>query len=256
MIVRSKAPYRVSFGGGGTDMEPYCVDHGGCVINTSIDRHVYISLEPRDDKKIHVKSIDYEKEMLFEIGDKDYSTDFELFKGIVIDVFLFHLEAEGNKPQIITQVKNNSKKVGIAINPETRVSEVKEYLDKVDFILVMSVHPGWSGQSFIPETLEKVNELAKYKQKFDFLIDVDGGVNLENAKQLKNADILSSSSTILKADSPNRVIQLLKTSPILLHGKFLWKYLTKERKREWISYNLRSNEQNMVQSSLLAFALS
>ncbi|MFO8017866.1 MAG: GHMP kinase [Promethearchaeia archaeon] len=83
MIVRSKAPYRVSFGGGGTDMEPYCVEHGGCVINTSIDRHVYISLEPRDDKKIYVKSIDYEKEMLFEIGDKDYSTDFELFKGIV-----------------------------------------------------------------------------------------------------------------------------------------------------------------------------
>ncbi|MFO8017450.1 MAG: ribulose-phosphate 3-epimerase [Promethearchaeia archaeon] len=129
-----------------------------------------------------------------------------------IDVFLFHLEAEGNKPQIITQVKNNSKKVGIAINPETKVSEVKEYFDKVDVVLVMSVHPGWSGQSFIPETLEKVNELATYKKDFDFLIDVDGGVNLENAKQLKRADILSSSSTILKADSPNRIIQLLKTS--------------------------------------------
>ncbi|MGV9199903.1 MAG: hypothetical protein ACOC4M_13920, partial [Promethearchaeia archaeon] len=56
------------------------------------------------------------------------------------------------------------------------------------------------------------NELANYKRDFDFLIDVDGGVNLENAKKLKNADILSSSSTILKAEDPNRVIQLLKQS--------------------------------------------
>ena len=83
MFVRSKAPYRVSFGGGGTDMEPYCVDHGGCVINTAIDRHIYISLEPRKDNKIHINSIDYGKDTTFSIGDNDYSTDFELFKGIV-----------------------------------------------------------------------------------------------------------------------------------------------------------------------------
>ena len=83
MIVRARAPFRVSFGGGGTDMEPYCVDHGGCVINTTIDRHVYITLEPRSDKKVRVNSINFDKEVIFDIGDKNYEEKFEIFKGIV-----------------------------------------------------------------------------------------------------------------------------------------------------------------------------
>jgi D-glycero-alpha-D-manno-heptose-7-phosphate kinase len=83
MIIRSKAPFRVSFGGGGTDMPPYCIEYGGCVINTTIDRHVYITLEPRDDKKIHIFSINLNKEFDFKIGDRNYTTEFELFKGII-----------------------------------------------------------------------------------------------------------------------------------------------------------------------------
>ena len=83
MIIRSKAPFRVSFGGGGTDMPPYCVEHGGCVISTTIDRHVYVSIKPRDDKKVHVFSLDYSKDILFDIGDKDYAGGFELFKGVI-----------------------------------------------------------------------------------------------------------------------------------------------------------------------------
>ncbi|MBD3196869.1 MAG: GHMP kinase [Candidatus Lokiarchaeota archaeon] len=83
MKIRAKAPFRVSFGGGGTDMAPYCVEHGGCVINTAIDRHVYVTLVPRDDKKIRVKSINFNKQNTFDIGDVDYSEEFELFKGTV-----------------------------------------------------------------------------------------------------------------------------------------------------------------------------
>lgn len=83
MIVRSKAPFRVSFGGGGTDMAPYCIEYGGCVISTAIDRHVYVTIELRDDKKIRIFSLNYNQELVFNIGDKDYSTDFEIFKGIV-----------------------------------------------------------------------------------------------------------------------------------------------------------------------------
>ncbi|MFX1378917.1 MAG: GHMP kinase [Promethearchaeota archaeon] len=82
MIVRSKAPFRVSFGGGGTDMAPYCIEHGGCVISTTIDRHIYISLKPRTDKNVNIFSSNLNEEFLFEIGDTDYSTEFELFKGI------------------------------------------------------------------------------------------------------------------------------------------------------------------------------
>ena len=83
MIIRSKAPFRVSFGGGGTDMPPYCTEHGGCVISTTIDRHIYVSIEPRDDDKVQVFSLNSNKEILFDIGDKDYTEDFELFKGVV-----------------------------------------------------------------------------------------------------------------------------------------------------------------------------
>ncbi len=82
MIIRSKAPFRVSFGGGGTDMAPYCVEYGGCVISTAIDRHVYITLIPREDKKVSVFSMNSNEDFLFDIEDKDYSTKFELFKGI------------------------------------------------------------------------------------------------------------------------------------------------------------------------------
>jgi D-glycero-alpha-D-manno-heptose-7-phosphate kinase len=83
MIVRSKAPFRVSFGGGGTDMAPYCLEHGGCVISTTIDRHVYITLKPRKDTKISVFSQNLNEGLTFEIGDKNYEAGFELFKGVI-----------------------------------------------------------------------------------------------------------------------------------------------------------------------------
>jgi len=83
MIIRSKAPYRVSFGGGGTDMAPYCIDHGGCVINTTIDRHVNVTIKPRKDKKIQVYSFDFNNTKTFDIGDRNYTENFELFKGII-----------------------------------------------------------------------------------------------------------------------------------------------------------------------------
>ena len=65
MIIRSKAPFRVSFGGGGTDMPPYCTEYGGCVINTTIDRHVFVSLIPRKDRKIRVFSLGYNNKTIF-----------------------------------------------------------------------------------------------------------------------------------------------------------------------------------------------
>jgi len=129
-----------------------------------------------------------------------------------IDYFLFHFENDEDKLAIIKEVKAKNKKVGIAINPNTKILEIVPYLDKIDIVLVMSVFPGWSGQKFIDKTIEKINTLAEYKKKFNFKIDVDGGINLENAKKLKNTDILSSASTILKAKDPNTIIYALKNS--------------------------------------------
>ena len=139
---------------------------------------------------------------------------FDYIKKIVnfIDIFLFHFEINGDKANIIDEVKKKNKKVGFAINPETCISEIIPYLEKIDLVLIMSVNPGWSGQKFIPNTIKKVNRLAKYKKKYNFMIDVDGGINPTNAKLLKNTDILSSASTILQAKDPNKIIELLKES--------------------------------------------
>jgi ribulose-phosphate 3-epimerase len=128
-----------------------------------------------------------------------------------VDIFTFHYEIDGNKEEVIDEVRNSNKLVGIAINPDTPISSIVPFLNLIDLVLVMTVYPGGAGQKFLSNSIEKVNRLAEYKKNFEFLIDVDGGINLENAKMI-NADILSSTSTILKADDPNLVIRLLKSS--------------------------------------------
>ncbi len=127
-----------------------------------------------------------------------------------IDYFLFHIEVMENIVSIIKQIKKFNKKIGLVLNPETKVIDILKYLKDIHLVLAMGVNPGWSGQKFILNTINKVNELSKLKDKFTFEIDVDGGIDLENAKALHNADILTSSSTILKARDPNNIIQILK----------------------------------------------
>ncbi|MBY9007027.1 MAG: ribulose-phosphate 3-epimerase [Candidatus Lokiarchaeota archaeon] len=127
-----------------------------------------------------------------------------------VDVFFFHIEAEDSTNLVIKELKKYKKGIGLVLNPPTPIIKIVPFLEDIDFILVMGVNPGWSGQKFIPETIEKVNKISKYKDKFSFEIDVDGGVNLENGKLLINADILSSSSTILNAIDPNKVINSIK----------------------------------------------
>ncbi|KKL50467.1 hypothetical protein LCGC14_2305200 [marine sediment metagenome] len=128
-----------------------------------------------------------------------------------IDIFVFHIESEGDKDIIIEKVKNRNRQVGVALNPDTHISKILSFLDKIDLVLIMSVHPGWSGQEFMKEALDKVNFLLTFKKenKLNFLIDIDGGINPENAKFI-NSDILSSASAILEAEDPNFVIQSLK----------------------------------------------
>ena len=128
-----------------------------------------------------------------------------------VDIFTFHKEIEGDIDEIIKKVKKKNKKVGLAINPNTDISEVLPYLGSIDLVLVMSVNPGGSGQKFIPNSVEKVNRLKEYKKRYNFFIDIDGGINLKNAPEL-NVDIISSTSTILNAKDPNQVIELLKDS--------------------------------------------
>jgi len=128
-----------------------------------------------------------------------------------VKIFTFHFEIEQDINEIIDEIKSEKKGVGIAINPDTDIMEIIPYLSSTDLVLVMSVYPGGSGQKFIPQSIEKVNNLQKLKEKYKFLIDIDGGVNVDNAKKL-DVDILSSTSTILNAKDPNNVIYKLKHS--------------------------------------------
>jgi len=128
-----------------------------------------------------------------------------------VEIFTFHFEIERDINELIEEIGSKKKKVGIAINPDTDIMEIVPYLGSIDLVLVMSVYPGGSGQKFIPQSIEKVKTLKKLKERYKFLIDIDGGVNINNAKKLE-VDILSSTSTILNAKDPNNVIYELKHS--------------------------------------------
>ena len=181
----------------------------------------YIHVDVMDGKFVSNKNNNIK---VFQILKETYNTPiighlmvrnpFEYIKKIIdyIDIFLFHFEIDYDVDEIFEEIRRYNKKVGLAINPETDISEIISYLKKSDLVLVMSVNPGWSGQKFIPKTVKKIDQLAEIKKKYNFIIDVDGGINLTNARLLKNTDILTSSSTILKAKDPNRIIKLLRES--------------------------------------------
>ena len=180
----------------------------------------YIHVDVADGKFANVRHINLDT---FRILKENYNTPiiahmmvvnpFDYIDKIIkyLHSFTFHLEIKENKWLIINEIKNRGKNVGIAINPNTKISEIIPYLDAIDLVLVMCVYPGRAGQKFIPQSIDKINRLTVYKQDFDFEIEVDGGINLENAEKL-NADILSSTSTILNSNTPNTIIQLLKHS--------------------------------------------
>jgi ribulose-phosphate 3-epimerase len=118
------------------------------------------------------------------------------------DIITIHPEATPNLQESIDEIKSYKKKVGISLNPDTKISIVEEYLDKVDLILIMSVYPGFGGQKFILEVLEKIKSLKvlKDKKKLNFDIEVDGGINFSNFKSVidAGANVLVSGTTIFK----------------------------------------------------------
>tara|TARA_B100000427_G_scaffold329394_1_gene345395 strand:+ start:416 stop:1075 length:660 start_codon:yes stop_codon:yes gene_type:complete len=133
------------------------------------------------------------------------------------DIITIHPEATENLDESINLIKSLKKKVGVSLNPDTKIDIIKDKLKMIDLVLVMSVHPGFGGQKFIPDVLKKIEELKKIKDinKYDFDIEVDGGVNFTNSKQILNAgaNILVSGTTIFKENNGDikKNIEILKT---------------------------------------------
>ena len=126
----------------------------------------------------------------------------ESFSNAGADIITFHPEATESMNETISLIKKLKKKVGVSLNPQTPIDLVKDLLDQIDLILVMSVHPGFGGQKFMPEILSKIEDLSKLKKekKLAFDIEVDGGIDFDNSKLVKKAgaNILVSGTTIFK----------------------------------------------------------
>jgi len=133
------------------------------------------------------------------------------------DIITIHPEATENLVSSIKKIKSYNKKAGVSLNPETSIDKVLPVLNLIDLVLIMSVNPGFGGQKFMPETLEKVKILRREidTKKLKAQIEMDGGINFENAKIAIKAgvDILVSGTTIFKENGGNlkKNIQLLKT---------------------------------------------
>tara|TARA_Y100000816_G_scaffold233616_1_gene179074 strand:+ start:295 stop:954 length:660 start_codon:yes stop_codon:yes gene_type:complete len=123
------------------------------------------------------------------------------------DIITIHPEATDDLSESIELIKSLNKKIGVSLNPDTPIDKIKNILSKVDLILIMSVYPGFGGQKFMPEVLDKIKTLNKLKinNKFNFNIEVDGGINFENSKFVidAGADILVSGTTIFKENEGN-----------------------------------------------------
>ncbi len=118
------------------------------------------------------------------------------------DIITFHPEATKDTSKTIKLIKNENKKVGISLKPKSKIDLIEKYLKEIDLVLIMSVEPGFAGQKFIPEVLEKTKNLKNIIKKNNLKVDIeiDGGINFENCMLAKEAgaNILVSGSTIFK----------------------------------------------------------
>ena len=133
------------------------------------------------------------------------------------DIITIHPEATNNLQESIDKISELNKKVGVSLNPKSKIDLIEKYLNQIDLVLIMSVNPGFGGQKFMPEVLEKIKKLVQIRDaknlKFD--IEIDGGINFDNSKLAieAGANILVSGTTIFKSNNGNikKNIDLLRS---------------------------------------------
>jgi ribulose-phosphate 3-epimerase len=134
------------------------------------------------------------------------------------DIITIHPEATENLKESIKHIRSLNKKIGVSLNPETKIDLIIDLLNEIDLVLIMSVNPGFGGQKFMPEVLEKIKKLKKLKseKKIEFDIEIDGGINFDNNKLAieAGANILVSGTSVFKNNNGNikKNIELLKSN--------------------------------------------
>ena len=142
----------------------------------------------------------------------------EQFAKAGADIITFHPEATKNISDTINLIKKQNKKVGISLKPKSSIDLIRDYISKIDLILIMSVEPGFGGQKFMPEVIGKLKDIKKIisEKKLNVDLEIDGGINFENCKLVKEAgaNILVSGSTIFKENNGNlkKNISLLRSN--------------------------------------------
>ena len=121
------------------------------------------------------------------------------------DIITIHPEATDNLEESILKIKSLNKKVGVSLNPKTKIDTIINYLNEIDLVLIMSVNPGFGGQKFMPEVLDKIKQLKKIQSEnnMSFDIEIDGGINFENCQIAieAGANILVSGTTVFKSNN-------------------------------------------------------
>ena len=188
----------------GIDMFHIDVMDGNFVPNISFGFPIIEAIRPKTDKVFDCH--------LMIANPENYV---EQFCKVGCDMVSFHIEATNHADRLIQVIKDNGKKAGIVLNPQTSIESIKYLLPKLDYVLIMTVNPGFGGQKFIPEMLEKIEELANIREEknYNFLIEVDGGINVETSKACrdKGADLLVCGSFLFGASDKEKTLgELLK----------------------------------------------
>ena len=140
----------------------------------------------------------------------------EAYANAGADIITIHPEATNNLKESIFKIKDLNKKVGVSLNPDSKIDLIKNLLDQIDLVLIMSVNPGFGGQKFMPEVLDKIKELKKIQteKNINFDIEIDGGINFDNCQAAieAGANILVSGTTVFKSNNGDikKNINLLK----------------------------------------------
>ena len=139
----------------------------------------------------------------------------EQFKNAGADILTVHIEACTHLHRNFQQIKSLGMKAGVALNPHTPVNALADVLQEIDLVCLMSVNPGFGGQKFIQQTLEKIKQLRKMcnDKGLKTHIEIDGGVTLDNAKEIltAGADVLVAGNTVFKSADPVKTIAQLKS---------------------------------------------